>query len=217
MPQTNPEQRKAYQAAYRAAHRTQIKAYHQAYMASHPEQRKVYDATYRAAHRTQRKTCSAAYNAGHREERRTYFAAYYVKHREQVKAYSAAYYKIHHERRNIQNATLLANHTERRRQYQKKWDMANKGRRAFYSARQRARKASLPDNLTYAEWEAIKMAYKYKCAYCGRKPRLLTQDHVMPLSKGGGTIKENIVPACQSCNSGKKANLPASPVRLVLL
>ena len=33
----------------------------------------------------------------------------------------------------------------------------------------------------------------------------LTQDHVIPLSKGGQHIKENIVPACPSCNS-KKGN-----------
>ena len=31
-----------------------------------------------------------------------------------------------------------------------------------------------------------------------------TRDHVIPISKGGNNTKENIVPACGSCNSKKK-------------
>ena len=30
-----------------------------------------------------------------------------------------------------------------------------------------------------------------------------TKDHVIPISKGGHNTKENIVPACQSCNNKK--------------
>jgi 5-methylcytosine-specific restriction endonuclease McrA len=47
-----------------------------------------------------------------------------------------------------------------------------------------------------------------KCAYCGSTPRKnkrLTKDHLEPISQGGGTIPENIVPACFSCNSSKGA------------
>jgi 5-methylcytosine-specific restriction endonuclease McrA len=32
----------------------------------------------------------------------------------------------------------------------------------------------------------------------------LTQEHVIPVSRGGGTTAENIVPACGKCNSSKK-------------
>ena len=28
-------------------------------------------------------------------------------------------------------------------------------------------------------------------------------DHVVPVSKGGSTSADNIIPACQSCNSSK--------------
>lgn len=60
--------------------------------------------------------------------------------------------------------------------------------------------------LTSSEWNALLMAWHYCCAYCGIKTLDLTQDHFVPLSKGGTHTMENIVPACRPCNS-KKYNL----------
>ena len=97
------------------------------------------------------------------------------------------------------------------------WRKANPEAIRIQQQRRRARKRSLPATLTRAEWEAIKAAYKGRCAYCGKKPKRLTQDHVIPISKGGGTTKENIVPACHPCNVQKFTNLPANPVQLVLV
>lgn len=62
-------------------------------------------------------------------------------------------------------------------------------------------------DLTETQWLAIKVAYRHRCAYCGEK-KPLTQDHVIPVSKGGAHTASNIVPACQSCNSSKGARLP---------
>lgn len=44
------------------------------------------------------------------------------------------------------------------------------------------------------------------CYYCGRKVSSgeLTMDHRVPLSRGGFSTKENIVPACKECNTKKK-------------
>lgn len=41
------------------------------------------------------------------------------------------------------------------------------------------------------------------CAYCGRKSKRLTIDHVVPHSRGGKTTWENTVACCKSCNSRK--------------
>lgn len=57
--------------------------------------------------------------------------------------------------------------------------------------------------LLACDWRYIKEAYQYKCVYCHIKNIKLTQDHVIPISKGGPHIAGNIVPACQSCNSKK--------------
>jgi 5-methylcytosine-specific restriction enzyme A len=48
------------------------------------------------------------------------------------------------------------------------------------------------------------------CHYCGEKfpPRELTMDHLVPIVRGGKSIKGNLVPACKSCNSKRKYRLP---------
>jgi len=47
----------------------------------------------------------------------------------------------------------------------------------------------------------------FTCSYCSTKLPMskLTYDHVVPRSRGGRTVWENIVTACYGCNS-KKAN-----------
>jgi 5-methylcytosine-specific restriction endonuclease McrA len=48
------------------------------------------------------------------------------------------------------------------------------------------------------------------CLYCGQqfhRPQL-TRDHVMPLSKGGLDVWENVVSACFHCNSRKSDRTP---------
>ena len=48
------------------------------------------------------------------------------------------------------------------------------------------------------------------CHYC-RRPvgaRALTLDHVVPLIRGGRSVKGNMVPCCKDCNTRKRALLP---------
>ena len=48
------------------------------------------------------------------------------------------------------------------------------------------------------------------CHYCGEKVphRELTMDHLVPLSRGGRSTKENLVPSCKDCNNRKRTMLP---------
>jgi 5-methylcytosine-specific restriction enzyme A len=48
------------------------------------------------------------------------------------------------------------------------------------------------------------------CWYCGQKVGYdnLTMDHVIPLSRGGRSTKDNLVPSCKECNNKKKSSLP---------
>lgn len=48
------------------------------------------------------------------------------------------------------------------------------------------------------------------CYYCKTTTpaRKLTMDHIVPLARGGRSIKSNLVPCCKSCNNLKKNLLP---------
>ncbi len=56
------------------------------------------------------------------------------------------------------------------------------------------------------------------CLYCGQQysRQLLTRDHVLPVSKGGRDIWENVVSACFHCNS-RKANRTPQQAHMPLL
>ena len=47
------------------------------------------------------------------------------------------------------------------------------------------------------------------CHYCRRTvaPKALTLDHVVPLVRGGRSIRPNLVPACKDCNTKKQSLL----------
>ena len=88
-------------------------------------------------------------------------------------------------------------------EYQRQWREENPEKSRQKTQRRRARKAELPATLTEAGWEEILAQHFGRCHYCGRDDMPLAQDHIIPVSKGGGYTKENIVPACQRCNSSK--------------
>jgi len=48
------------------------------------------------------------------------------------------------------------------------------------------------------------------CHYCRRSvgSRALTMDHVVPLGRGGRSVRGNVVPACKACNDRKQSLLP---------
>ena len=48
----------------------------------------------------------------------------------------------------------------------------------------------------------------WRCVYCGTSSGRLTLDHVVPRSKGGESIWENVVTACAPCNLRKGDRLP---------
>ncbi|MDQ5879184.1 MAG: hypothetical protein QG638_1919 [Pseudomonadota bacterium] len=56
------------------------------------------------------------------------------------------------------------------------------------------------------------------CCYCGsqKRPEMLTRDHIVPVSRGGGDHWKNVVTACKPCNQKKGAKTPERAGMLML-
>lgn len=100
---------------------------------------------------------------------------------------------------------------------QRRWAATHLEAKVLIEQRRRANKRSVIATLTREQWRAIQTAYKNRCAYCQKESQHLTQDHIIPLSKGGYHTVTNVVPACISCNSRKRDKSPLRPVQIVLL
>ena len=48
----------------------------------------------------------------------------------------------------------------------------------------------------------------WRCVYCGSSAGRLTLDHVVPRSRGGDSVWENVVTSCAPCNLRKGNRLP---------
>jgi len=72
-------------------------------------------------------------------------------------------------------------------------------------------------NFTDEDWIKCLQFFHYECAYCGtresnpasrskyaKRKDWITQDHIVSLEEGGTHDKDNIVPACFSCNAKKQ-------------
>ena len=143
---------------------------------------------------------------------------YYLIHQEHENAYSKKYYAEHKEAREKYSKIYYEKNKERISEYSKNYRKNNPDVRKEGDKKRRALMCgSKISNLTRVEWEAIKKAYLYRCAYCRSKPKRLTQDHITPISKGGNHTLSNVVPACQPCNSKKHTGSPLTPVQPLLL
>jgi 5-methylcytosine-specific restriction endonuclease McrA len=179
--------------------------------------------------REERLAKKRAYYLANREKALATIRAWFASHQEEVKDYrqrtaaernrkNHAWREANPERVREYNATYSATHRESERQRARRRYQENP--EPFYAknARRRARKLNAPMNdLTASQWNEIKAAYNFCCAYCGRKMKRLTQDHITPLTKGGSNTASNIVPACRSCNSKKHTGPPLKPVQPLLL
>lgn len=122
--------------------------------------------------------------------------------------------------RQLANERKIAGHAlttiEQRKRQREAKQLIRKIKSICVRQRRRALKLLTPLVLfTMQDWEECKARYSYQCAYC-RQLKPLTQDHVIPLSRGGYHHKSNIIPACKSCNS-RKGNRPADRFNPLLL
>ena len=146
------------------------------------------------------------YREEHEEEEKKYDREYYWKNIKRKREYR----KENRERDNERNREYYKKNKEKILEGIKRYlkTDAGKANNQRKSTKRRTKEKNMINTLTTQEWLDILEAYNYRCAYCGVEfnCELLPQkDHVIPISKGGNNTKENIVPACKSCNC-KKGN-----------
>lgn len=61
--------------------------------------------------------------------------------------------------------------------------------------------AAADNDLTPEDWGLLVQLWG-ACAYCGGEGPF-QKDCVLPISRGGRYTRENVVPACRSCNASK--------------
>ena len=75
----------------------------------------------------------------------------------------------------------------------------------MHARNRRVMKLNAEGNHALEEWSELKKQFDYACIACMRiEPDItLSEDHIIPLTKGGSNNIENIQPLCRSCNSRK--------------
>lgn len=73
-------------------------------------------------------------------------------------------------------------------------------RRRIVEQNRRARKQSSGGSFTYDEWQEVLADFNHRCGYCLTDEGPLEMDHIDPVVLGGRHSRENIAPACATCN-----------------
>jgi 5-methylcytosine-specific restriction endonuclease McrA len=122
----------------------------------------------------------------------------------------------HAKKRSLEKKVYRQEHLEAIKAREKIYYRNNVEKFLARNAIRRALIANAPINdFTAMQWRQMQDIYGHRCVYCHKRRKgKLTQDHVVPLSKGGSHTWGNIVPSCASCNSSKQAGPPPIPVQL---
>jgi 5-methylcytosine-specific restriction endonuclease McrA len=83
-------------------------------------------------------------------------------------------------------------------------------RKLWHNRQRRVMKIGNGGSHTLEEWINVKVRNAYLCAICGEADfnARLTEDHIIPLTRGGSDDISNIQPLCNSCNCKKRNSMP---------
>lgn len=138
----------------------------------------------------------SAYRKEYREDNRKHLLEYFrAKYRD-----NKEWYSIKGKEYRENNKEIIKTRSQKYRQTTRarKLEKVRQWRRVTVKKR-------LEATFTLQQWEECKDHFNNCCAYCGKKKKL-EQDHFIAITNNGEYTKNNIVPACRSCNASKSNN-----------
>lgn len=83
----------------------------------------------------------------------------------------------------------------------------HKAKHGKFISKERQRSMDEP-NYSLDDWRDAMIHFGGQCPICGKvegraKKAKFDRDHIVPLSKGGKTVRSNIMPCCPTCNRGR--------------
>jgi len=84
----------------------------------------------------------------------------------------------------------------------KEWVKKNPGRHRANCAKHYGLELAAEGPYTGDQWQKLLSLCGNKCLKCGATDNI-EADHIIPLSKGGSNMIDNIQPLCKSCNCSK--------------
>jgi 5-methylcytosine-specific restriction endonuclease McrA len=174
-----------------------------AWAGANPERVKANAKKNYQAHPERAKAAAKAWQNRNPEKRLIAFKVWVRNNPEKAKAASKRWRENNPEKVRDLYKNWVASNRERVRELNRKWYTEHPEHRRFRY------EATHNSDFTFDQWLEILVEFGHKCVYCGHSDVKLTMDHVIPISKGGLHTKDNIVPACRSCNSKKGAKDPS--------
>ena len=112
------------------------------------------------------------------------------------------------------SAKSYTKHRDRYARHNREWRHKNKDRSNFIKIKRIGSMRANGGTHTYEQWQFVLSCFDYRCAGCNRNFIKLTEDHMVPITKGGTNWIDNIQALCQSCNSSKRQKIMFAAQRI---
>ena len=172
-------------------YRTICKICSKEYAEKNKEKRKLYQKEY-----------NEKYYEANRQKVLSNSTNYYKNNQDKVLSYQKKYYETNIEKIKGRQREYILNNKEIVRKRKKKEYQKNKDKYRAARLRRKARVRMLEHNFTHSDRTKILNDFNDSCCLTG-KGGDIHMDHVLPLSKGGGTVVGNIIPLAGELNLSK--------------
>ena len=200
--QENVEKVKKSGIEYREKNADKEKARHIKYNKEHKEERLEYAKKYNIENADKLSEHRKIYKLDNKEKISVANNSYTKSHKNQRSLYSIIYRGQNPDKLKQMGIKYREENVEKIKDSGKKYRGEHLEQHCISSQKRRAKKRLLPHTFTAEEWNQVKLYFNNRCCYCGEELPL-EQEHWLALENNGGYTKENMIPACRSCNSSK--------------